>query len=253
MIQKLKVILVCSFCLLSVYCAALPIISQAAPLLIELAGKAFGAEHAQTVEKVINVMNSLESGENVTADVPSESGLAVDFEIVKEVVVGGRSNITTINDGDILTERDNYKVVFSVNKTCYVYVFQIDSATKIDIIFPRNSARQEVKPGDSLQIPASNDWFYLDQNRGVEHVYLVASLNPALSLEDVLKAASSSSFQQKEVVSVKEPVVIMRGIGGMRKGNSASVTSRQGQSYKLDLNRYSSAGQICITRWFRHE
>jgi hypothetical protein len=228
-------------------CAALPIIN-AIPSLVELAGSAFGMPYAGAINGIFNVMGKLKG--DTPADASEERLLSVEFDIVKQI--GDSSSVVKLKDGDVLTSKDNYKIVFTISRPCYAYVFQIDATTKIDILLPEEGDRYDVTKSEPVYAPSGDEWFYLDENKGVEHVYLIASINPILELEELLKSVRSTSWQMKNKVSVKQPVVI-NTVDVSKTGSQATVKTQDGKVHKLDLSRYESVDKVCLTRWFKHE
>ncbi|MBI4244905.1 MAG: DUF4384 domain-containing protein [Planctomycetes bacterium] len=231
-------------------CAALPIL-QAVPALVDLAGSAFGFQYAKTVTGIFSLLGNMD-GDKKGEPVPEDKLISVEFDIVKQLGTGS-SSVMQLKDGDVLTSKDNYKIVFSASRPCYAYIFQIDATTKIDILLPEEGERYDVTKSEPIYAPAGDEWFYLDENKGVEHVYLIASINPILELEDLLKSVRGTSWQMKTKVSVQKPVVINTVTEKSEHGGEAAVKTKDGKVYKLDLSRYQSADKVCLTRWFKHE
>lgn len=252
MVGPVRLLLFCCISALSASCAAAMVLSQAMPMLIDLAGSAFGIQHAKTLGGILNLMGSF-SGKDDSQPSKQNELIEVDFDIAKQIGGGDSSNVMTLADGDVLTPKDNYKIIFTVSRPCYVYIFQIDSTTKIDIIVPEEGERQSFRPGETLYAPAGDDWFYLDENKGVEHVYLIASVNPILELEELLKSVREFSWQMRNKVSVEKPVVITKGSGGAKPGAKTDVRTKDGKVHRLDINKYKSSDKIVLTRWFKHE
>lgn len=227
--------------------------------LAQLAEKAFGLGHAANVDSVLSLLQSAGGTVGTTGGTSSGTtsrpavSLQIDFDVVRQIGSGSAADVRSVRDGDVLTPRDNYKVLFSVHQACYVYVFQIDSTTKIDIIWPPEGGSRSTSPGIAVSVPPREDWFYLDENTGVEHIYVVASLEPIRKMEELFQSVRSTSWQRREKVSVRDPVVIHRGIGGTQKGGAVDVLVKGGGSQSFDLTGYQSAGQLSLTRWFRHE
>ena len=48
----------------------------------------------------------------------------------------GFDDLKPIKNGDVLYSGDHCKIIFSSDKDCYVYIFQVDSAENIFQLFP---------------------------------------------------------------------------------------------------------------------
>ena len=55
---------------------------------------------------------------------------------------GGVGELRTIKNGDTLKSGDHYKIVFTPDKDCYVYIFQVDSSGSFS-----NSSRWKASGG----------------------------------------------------------------------------------------------------------
>jgi hypothetical protein len=94
----------------------------------------------------------------------------------------GKGELKPINNGDILKSGDHFKIIFTPDKDCYVYIFQVDSSGQIFKLFPMKSFKgvqvnnfNPVKKGTTYTIPSSEKAFVLDDHVGTERIYLVAS------------------------------------------------------------------------------
>jgi serine/threonine protein kinase len=100
----------------------------------------------------------------------------------------------------VISSEHGFKVEFTPNDNCYLYVYHLDSHKNVTQLFPNTEASQEVNPllgGKTYRIP--KDYFILDQNTGLETIFFVASRLPATDLEDCYaKLAGVSAGQQRD-------------------------------------------------------
>lgn len=100
----------------------------------------------------------------------------------------------------------SYRFVLEMGAESYLYIYQLDSHSHIEQLFPNPKYSQTANPlpaglsyllpdmrpgGGEPGGPEKNRWFFLDDNVGVEKIYFVASPWPALDLERL-----SQQFQQ---------------------------------------------------------
>jgi hypothetical protein len=93
-------------------------------------------------------------------------------------------------DGDTLKTGDEIEMFVQVNQPAYVYVVQFFADGTSAVLFPQecppDGAKRPAngcgdilaKPGVDLRVPEAGDFFALDENRGNEHVYFLASREP---------------------------------------------------------------------------
>ena len=110
--------------------------------------------------------------------------------------------------------------------------------------------------GDEMQIP-SEEWFFLDEGRGVETVYLLAARERCAELEEVLVELADRERPEAGPDRVANADFVSRGIAGVRPGRTTSVTSmRDGGDLEIQPSSFFAKvgeGQLLLTRWFMHE
>jgi hypothetical protein len=183
--------------------------------------------------------------------------LEVYFDVVREAPGGYQPE--TVWDGDTMTYRDNYKVVFQSNIPCYLYIAQVDSTGKVDPIFPSGyaSGGNPVQPYTSYSVPGGTEWFYLDNNVGVETIYVMASRQRRNDLEEILGQFEyrNQSLVQQQQVQMNQYYSLMRGIGGVRQGGATQqVQYQDGTQGQYAATAFSSVqAEFVATRWFNHQ
>jgi hypothetical protein len=200
--------------------------------------------------------NRTASMQGITETTPQK--LEIGFNVVKEGYENGRYNALPVADGATLNRNDNYKILFSTNTVCYVYIAQLDSTGKMDPIFPSSHAPwgNPVEPVKQYSVPPDKNWFYLDENIGVETIYFIVSLSRRTDIEQLFNklAEKNKTLVQRSPVSIDSPVVITRGIGGVRPGQEQTVVFNDGSQGQYSSTLLSSIqADFVATRWFNHQ
>jgi len=302
--------------LLLTACAAGGAITQVAleagrKMLSSTAEKNFGGEYGSAFDKMLDVLafNQVAAATGAptapegSAEPAATAGpapaapqvpLQLDVSVVRHVVVDGRPLAIPVQDGEELRDGvgrdergDDLKVQFRVNTECYVYAVWVDATAWTTPLFPRSVAHayeNPARPNVTYSIPRGDDWFFLDDYRGVENVYFLASREPQPQLDELLdtflgmERAFRAELEEpaavtepeeitrgmerafraelEEPAAVTEPEEITRGLGGVRPGQASLVQTDDGASHSVDTTSFVSqlaAGDLVVTRWFRHE
>ena len=193
--------------------------------------------------------------------------ISLDVLLVKKHLVNGVKSYLPIKDGDVLFDGrgnpqagDKFRVMFRANTNCYVYVIAVDGTAWAQGIFPptSNPFANPVKAGEQHLLPEGNNWFSLDQFKGIETIFFVASHERRPDIEDILTTISGRERHPSErPVAVSEPAIIPNGFSGARPGASpfAFNTSQRTQQKLLPTTYFvKTAGEdLRLTRWFRHQ
>ncbi len=85
----------------------------------------------------------------------------------------------------VLKEGDRVKIGFKVNQPSKLYILNYNSAGLFQMIFPDKGIPNEPTVGKDYLIP-QNTWLTLDDEKGViEHLQIVASVDPMAELEEM--------------------------------------------------------------------
>lgn len=163
---------------------------------------------------------------------------------------------TTLSNGQELSSDDRYIIAFRPIQICHLYVFQIDSTGKLDWLFPVNtidshsSGRNPVPAAAWTKVPNADKAFLLDENLGVEHLFIVATYKPWPELEEALLKAIQASPQGKPVLARLD--IKSRGVAG-----TESVALGPSWPGLVDKNANlqvlkSIQGVLVIEFWFKH-
>ncbi|MGD9850843.1 MAG: DUF4384 domain-containing protein [Nitrospirales bacterium] len=209
--------------------------------------------------------------ENQTAQAetaqPITEPISLDVLLVKKHVVNGVQSYLPIKDGDILLDGrgnaqagDKFRVMFRAKTDCYVYVIAVDGSAWAQGLFPSASSpfANPVKAGQQHVLPEGNNWFSLDQYKGIETIFVVASHAPRRDIEQILTTITGRERNPTDKPqSVSEPAIVPDGYAGTRPSSSpfALQTSQQEQQELLPTTYFvKTAGEdLRITRWFQHQ
>ncbi len=193
--------------------------------------------------------------------------ISLDVLLVKQHVVNGVQLYRTIQDGDVLFDGqgnpqagDKFRVMFRANTDCYVYVIAVDGSAWAQGIFPSASSpfANPVTAGQQYLLPEDNNWFSLDQFKGIETIFVVASHERRPDIEQILATISGRERNPADKpLGVQEPAIIPNGFSGAHPAKSpfALNTSQRSQQQLLPTTYFvKTAGEdLRITRWFRHQ
>ena len=100
----------------------------------------------------------------------------------------------------VLRSGDRYRIECTVSDTCYLYVYQVDSAGKVDQL-PDPSPYVDplfLQAGRTYFFPGGDkDWFTLDDQEGPEMLYFVAARTPSRDLQDIYRQYREATGPEK--------------------------------------------------------
>jgi hypothetical protein len=154
--------------------------------------------------------------------------------------------------------------MFRANCDCYVYVIAIDGSAWAQGLFPSLTSpfANPVKNGQQYIIPENNNWLSLDQFKGIETLFFVASPDKRQDIEEILASiAGKERHPRATPQQVTEAPIIPAGFHRSQTsttpfllGQGASRVPGQDQGLIPTTYFTQKAGEaLRITRWFRHE
>ena len=130
------------------------------------------------------------------------------FEVNYVYRTAGMGELKTIENGDTLRSGDHYKIVFTPDRDCYVYIFQVDSSGQVFQLFPMESFQgvrvnqfNPVKQGRKYVLPSPDKAFLLDKKVGIERIYFIASDDRDEQLEGLYADLRKAIDRKKSVDS----------------------------------------------------
>lgn len=259
--------------LLAASCAGLqavgPIALKIGKSLLDAATANYSSDYGDAINELWRTMTTpskSKSADSKKVTAPPGDALELDVGILKEVGDSGETSLVAIEDGEVLHDGegvpeagDKFKLSFRANRECYVYALAIDGTGWVTPIFPgQESSRQNpVAPGQAYLVPEGSRWYALDEYRGVEHIYLLASFERRADLEERLaRFAGMVRPERTEYRAVKEASVAKRGIVAVGPGTPTRVESESGEAHEVTPTSFLAdvdGIDLVITRWFRHE
>ena len=188
--------------------------------------------------------------------------------IAQRILPDGQVTLEAIEDGDVLHDGrgnpeagDKIKITFRTNCNCYVYVIGIDATGFVAEIFPDpdSSVGNPVSAGKQYTFPEGDIWWGLDEYRGTETIYFVASHSRRTDIEDVIaRLASTERRIPEDYKTVQVPAVIpqTRGLVKVQSGKPVAIQAQSGTTHKVNPTDFTSAVSgidLVVTRWFSHQ
>lgn len=132
---------------------------------------------------------------------------------------GSDGKLRQVHEGMTLTSEHLYGLYLRPAQDCYVYVYQVDSKGKVMRLFPNiefETGNNPLKGGSERWIPNDKKLFELDENKGIETIYVVASRNALLSLDEI------TVIKKGEFIERFKGLGLM-GVKGMVSANAQRV------------------------------
>lgn len=179
-----------------------------------------------------------------------ESDKATDGQALLEVETGvfyegGDGKLYPVRDGMVLASKDNYAIYLRPQKSCYFYVYQVDSTQKAFRLFPNNEFSQHTNPvreGEEVWVPEKG-FLFLDENPGQEDIFVFATKAPATELENI---------KEMNLAGLQDSIKTM-GVGGKRGSDVVrQAKGTQGSGVELITRRLSSNGDFFYQIAFIH-
>ena len=129
-------------------------------------------------------------------------------------------SIETLDFGERVTaySGDQIKIFLQPIGTVYLYLFFYSSQKELSLFFPASfdDFDHSFRNGEGYYIPSNDRWFVLDENRGVETFYLLASATRLKTLEETTIVFLNASEKKREMMKLK----LITEIKGIRKRHS---------------------------------
>lgn len=188
--------------------------------------------------------------------------VALDVALIRQVNGSNGKQIALMQDGETLKGGENgdrFKLVVRTNCECFVYVISIDGSGWAQSVFPvaNGTVNNPLKPEVEQAFPDGPYWFTLDQFKGVESFFLVASPARRTDVEESLGQLAGQQRPAGPVAAqVEEPAIIPNGFGKTQTGQATQVRDDGQQAVQVTPLSYVAAkvgDDVRVTRWFRHQ
>lgn len=240
--------------------------------LLATAGHNHGPQYAEVVESLLLALaekKTSASAQPVAIKAAhAEAPVALDVAILAQrMSAGRRSAPVLVKDGATLRDGrgdpragDTLKITFRANCECYVYIIAIDGSGFAEPVFPARGSMHSrpVEKDRQYVVPQGAVWYGLDEYRGTENIYFVASHTRRKDLERIIsQLATKKRGNTVEYRSVGEAAVVSgtRGLIKVRLGEVARVQTPSGEMHDVTPTRLLSNindADLVITRWFHH-
>jgi tetratricopeptide (TPR) repeat protein len=108
-----------------------------------------------------------------------------------------------VKNGAQLSSGDCFKINFETNEDCFVYVLLYGSAGIAQCLFPHEQIQiaNRVEGNKLYALPDGDNWYYLDNERGIETVYLVGSYEPMQDIGGLLRRMNGADRDAQKALS----------------------------------------------------
>jgi hypothetical protein len=135
------------------------------------------------------------------AQVATGTGAAARYSVLERDVIALKSG-------------DRFQFYISPVTSLFAYVIHQDAAGALSLLHPSSPGpATPLVPGASRYLPSRTRWFELDQTRGTERIYVLASATQLSTLEAAMQEYAAASESRKAVVAA----TVLDVIGRLRK------------------------------------
>jgi len=178
------------------------------------------------------VKTLLESDEISPTPKKQDKALSLQAELFVYKLIDGQEREVLIKSGDTLNTGDQFKINFSADKDCYLYVINYDSRNQVNVLFPHPKIALEnrIEKGKSYSLPGGDLAYYADKYTGLEYLYVVAELKPMKDIDALLAKMQKTAGEEKKTIRGKlKEAIGNRGFGVEEKKGAAP----EGGGYKV--------------------
>jgi len=188
--------------------------------------------------------------------------------LAQKIQSDGSVMLEAIQDGTVLRDGrgnpeagDKLKISFKANCNCYVYVIGIDATGFVAEVFPDpdSSIGNPVSADRQYTFPEGDIWWGLDDYRGVETVYFIASHTRRTDIEEIISSMANTTRRvpkDYKVVQVAAVIPDTRGLVKVHSAQASKVMTEAGSTFEYTPTAFTTAVSgvdLVITRWFLHQ
>lgn len=157
----------------------------------------------------------------LTASTPSYRALVLETGVFYE---DPESRPRILPEGAILRSGDGYRVYFEPEQSCYVYIVQIGASGQIYRLFPNPNygTRENYVAAHTARWIPEDEWFYLDQTKGEEAIYFIATRTPGKDIEQIFSPKKQLILD----IDLRRDRTSTRGVEGIRASKHAPKPDR---------------------------
>jgi hypothetical protein len=135
--------------------------------------------------------------------------------------IDGTVELVNIDRDITLKKDDQIKMLIQLKSDCYVYIIHQGSKGELSLLYPEIPGQFNI--GVKVYIPQADYWFTLDDEKGKELFYLLASKEALTSLEDLFEKYKSVDVKDNKDISAQILAEIKRIKRKNRKPLQASA------------------------------
>ncbi|MBI5210670.1 MAG: DUF4384 domain-containing protein [Elusimicrobia bacterium] len=185
-------------------------VSVTAKLIAADSGKILGsAEFAMKLDPGLDPLFASRQGTQAKK-APSDDGKADRLRMDLALVYMGKDGkLRVVHEGMSLTSRHYYGVYVRPDEDCYLYVYQVDSQGTVARLFPNpafHTGSNLLKGGEERWVPNDAELFELDEVKGQETIYFVASRRELARLSNMAESGKDQfekTFKALGLMGVK--------------------------------------------------
>jgi hypothetical protein len=170
----------------------------------------------------------------------------LEFSIIYSKYDPKTHEISDLQEGDYLKEDDRYKIKITSDEDGYVYVYQIDSTGKLDNLLKGAGKHHQhfpLKAGEPLFLPSEDASYELDDNKGVESIFVVVTEEPDPTVEKTYLALAREF--KKDFDSSTDSIETRKSQSGKKGKKDGIVTDKTGEkTYFFNLSGDTTANQL---------
>jgi len=129
--------------------------------------------------------------ENQSLNMPSDS-LPIDLHAALIYSPQWSPQPLRLKSGGRMMSGDRYKFLIMPEQDCFLYIFQSDAKNQLNMLFPMDSFcnvqvdnHNPVKGQSAYALPGPESSFILDEQKGVERIYIIATPEADIKLEEL--------------------------------------------------------------------
>ncbi|MBF0276016.1 MAG: DUF4384 domain-containing protein [Nitrospinae bacterium] len=153
-----------------------------------------------------------------------------------------------LQEGASLTENDNYLVTVLPKQKSFLYIYQVDSRGQSFKLFPNSDFSPHSNPiiEKEYRIPNGKEILYLDNNKGMETIYVILSREPLPQLDNFNEGTGTQM----------ESNIKKMGVGGTKtvKNSYVSYKGEDGKTVQRVIKTIESNNSTLVSqRSFIHQ
>ncbi len=182
---------------------------------VEIAGAIKEGDYITAVNNIRDELNKDPNNislKNLLSQLTDELNVDIKFHYL----IGRKKymDTRTLSQNVALTSKDPYYFTVSPSHRSYLYMFQVDSAARVTVVYPSKEyspSENPLLPGP-IRIPDGFRWFYLDETKGIETIYLIAARFENKKLEDLSRRIGTEKNPDAVALLSQELISYLKGV-----------------------------------------